>query len=65
MATYNQPKPNPNPPGRQVDTGYPQTEIGLKGFRVKGKFPEGTEQKTYIKARGSGAATRGDKFLKD
>lgn len=43
--------------------GYPETEVGKDDVKVKGRFMSGTGQKRYIKARGTGAATRGTKFL--
>lgn len=45
------PKPNPDAPGRQVDTGYPQTGID-KGV-------------TRMKIRGTGAATKGLMFASE
>lgn len=46
------------------DAGYPQTDIGMDDVRVKGRFMAGTKQKTYGTIRGTGAATKGKKFLK-
>jgi len=51
--------PDVNVPG----AGYPQTDIGKDGIWVKGKFPPDVGTKTYAEVRGSGAATRGKKFL--
>ena len=45
------PKPNPDKPGRQVDTGYPQTGIN--------------EGVTHMKMRGTGAATKGLMFVSE
>lgn len=45
--------------------GYPQTDIGKAGVMVKGRWPAGTKQKTYADMRGTGAATKGKKFLTD
>jgi hypothetical protein len=45
--------------------GYPQTDIGKAGVMVKGRWPAGTKQKTYMDMRGTGAATKGKKFLAD
>jgi len=62
----NQPKSVPVP----NTAGYPQTDIGLRGTFVKGKFrpgveggPAGNGPKEYMKIRGTGAATKGTKFL--
>lgn len=43
--------------------GYPETDIGKDDVRVKGRYMAGTGTKTYSKSRGTGAATRGTKFL--
>lgn len=43
--------------------GYPQTDIGKDGVKVKGQWPSGTKQKSYSQMRGGGAARRGKKFL--
>lgn len=43
--------------------GYPQTDIGKAGVMVKGRWPSGTGQKQYSTMRGTGAATKGKKFL--
>lgn len=43
--------------------GYPVTEVGKDDVKVKGRFMSGTGQKKYSKMRGTGAATRGTKFL--
>lgn len=43
--------------------GYPQTDIGKAGVKVKGRWPSGTGQKKYSTMRGGGAATKGLKFL--
>jgi hypothetical protein len=61
MPTYKQPKsvPVPNMP----DAGYPQTDIGKNDVMVKGRWMAGTKQKKYEDARGTGAATKGKKFL--
>ena len=32
---------------------------------VKGRWPAGTKQKVYMDTRGTGAATKGKKFLVD
>jgi hypothetical protein len=45
------------------DAGYPQTDIGKDGVKVKGRWPAGTKQKQYETMRGAGAATKGKKFL--
>ena len=45
--------------------GYPQTDIGKAGVMVKGRWPSDTKQKTYMDTRGTGAATKGKKFLTD
>ena len=45
------------------DAGYPQTDIGKDGIMVKGRWPEGTKMKKYEDMRGTGAATKGKKFL--
>jgi hypothetical protein len=42
---------------------YPQNDIGKDDVMVKGKWPTGTKQKSYIDMRGAGAATKGKKFL--
>lgn len=47
------------------DAGYPQTDIGRAGTYTKGRFMSGVGQKKYETARGSGAATKGKKFLVD
>lgn len=44
-------------------SGYPQTDIGKDGVMTKGRWMSGVKQKTYIDARGTGAATKGKKFL--
>ena len=63
MPSYKQPKsvPVPNMP----DAGYPQTDIGKDGVMVKGRWMSGTKQKKYETMRGTGAATKGKKFLVD
>ena len=33
---YKQPQPNKNPPGKQEDTGYPQTGIKTSGIKIRG-----------------------------
>lgn len=43
--------------------GYPETDIGKDDVRVKGRYMSGTGTKTYSKIRGTGAATRGTRFL--
>ena len=50
--------------------GYPQTDIDRRGTFVKGEFrpgvnagPAGHGQKERIQIRGTGAATKGTKFL--
>jgi hypothetical protein len=50
--------------------GYPQTDIDRRGTFVKGEFRNGVEnppyghgQKTRMKIRGTGAATKGTKFM--
>jgi len=43
--------------------GYPVTGVGKDDVMVKGRFMSGTGQKKYSKMRGTGAATRGTKFL--
>lgn len=45
--------------------GYPQTDIGKDDIMVMGRWLSGTKQKSYEDARGTGAATKGKKFLKD
>lgn len=47
------------------DAGYPQTDIGKSDVRVKGRFLSGVGQKKYETMRGTGAATKGKKFLVD
>ena len=61
MPEYKQPKSVPviNMP----DAGYPQTDIGMNDVRVKGRFLAGTKKKSYETMRGTGAATKGKKFL--
>ena len=63
MPAYKQPKsvPVPNMP----DAGYPQTDIGKNDVMVKGRWMAGTKQKKYETMRGTGAATKGKKFLID
>jgi len=63
MAEYKQPKSVPveNMP----DAGYPQTDIGKNGTMTKGRWMAGTKQKKYEDMRGTGAATKGKKFLVD
>ena len=63
MPSYKQPKsvPVPNMP----DAGYPQTDIGKDGVMVKGRWMSGSKQKKYETMRGTGAATKGKKFLVD
>ena len=34
--SFNKTKPNPNPMGKQEDTGYPQTGIKTSGIQVRG-----------------------------
>ena len=58
---YHKPKSVPVPD--MPDAGYPQTDIGKDGVKVKGRWPSGTGVKKYIEMRGAGAATRGKKFL--
>lgn len=43
--------------------GYPETAVGKDDVLVKGRYMSGTGTKSYGKARGMGAATRGGKFL--
>jgi hypothetical protein len=43
--------------------GYPQTDIDKAGIWVKGKYPAGTPNNKHMKARGTGAATKGLMFL--
>lgn len=45
-----------------TSSGYPSTDVGKVGVRVKGKFPAGTPTKTYSTVRGAGAAVRGKNF---
>lgn len=45
--------------------GYPQTDIGKAGVKVKGRWPADTGMKQYSTMRGAGAATSGKQFLKD
>lgn len=45
--------------------GYPQTDIGKAGVKVKGRWPADTGMKQYGTMRGAGAATSGKQFLKD
>jgi hypothetical protein len=47
------------------DAGYPQTDIGKDGVMVKGRWMSGSKQKKYETMRGTGAATKGKKFLVD
>jgi hypothetical protein len=56
-----QPKSVPTP----NTAGYPQTDIGKAGVWTKGKFAPGVGQKSYSTMRGTGAATKGKKFLSD
>jgi hypothetical protein len=63
MPEYKQPKSVPvlNMP----DAGYPQTDIGKAGTMTKGSWMTGIGQKKYDNMRGTGAATKGKKFLVD
>lgn len=63
MAEYKKPKSVPVP--SMPDAGYPQTDIGKADVMVKGRWMSGTGQKKYENARGTGAATKGKKFLID
>jgi len=58
---YKQPEKAEGPRG----SGYPQSDIGKDGVFVKGKYPANTPMKKYGKARGQGAAERGDNFIVD
>lgn len=60
---YHKPKSAPVP--NMPDAGYPQKDIGKDDVMVKGRFLSGTGQKKYENARGTGAATKGKKFLVD
>lgn len=59
MPEYKQPKSVPVPD----DNGYPQTDIGKDGTMTKGRWMSGIGVKKYIEMRGTGAATKGKKFL--
>jgi hypothetical protein len=59
---YREPKSVPVIPG-SGGGGYPQTDIGKDGVMVKGRWMSGVGQKSYMEARGGGAATKGKKFL--
>lgn len=58
-TSYKQPKPV----HEDLGSGYPQTGIGKNGVMVKGRWPSGTKMKQYSTMRGTGAATKGKKFL--
>ena len=36
IGVYKQPEPNPHPPGKQEDTGYPQTDVKSDGIKIRG-----------------------------
>ena len=61
IGKFKQPEPNDVhlPPG----TGYPQTDIGKAGTMTKGRWMSDVKSKAYADARGSGAATRGKRFV--
>lgn len=56
--SYRQPKDVPVAKGG----GYPISDVGKQGTMVKGRWPSATKQKTRMKMRGTGAATKGLMF---
>lgn len=57
MSCKIKPFPTPNV------SGYPEKDVGKDDVMIKGRYMPGTRQKRYADMRGTGAATKGKKFL--
>jgi hypothetical protein len=61
MPEYKQPKAGESV--NDKDMGYPVTDINKNGIMSMGRWMNNPGTKSFKKARGSGAATKGNKFL--